>query len=212
MLDDEDGVAEVSQSRERMQQPVVVAGVEPNGRLIQHVENAAEAGTDLRGQADALGFTAGKRGRRTIQAEIAESHRQEKIQPLSDLFERARSDFALARGELLENQVHGRPRRAQRQCGEIRDGIPAELHGKALRPQPPSLAGGAERGGHVLRHPFAVVVRVRFLKIALEQGKNSREPEFLLAFSSPAPGFSGILPIPPPLRRRIPVEKQALDF
>ena len=43
VLDDEDGVAEVAQSLERLNEAVVVALMEADGGLVEHVENAAEA-------------------------------------------------------------------------------------------------------------------------------------------------------------------------
>ena len=49
---------------ERLDEPAVVALVEADRRLVEHVEHADEAGADLRRQPDALGLAAGERGRR----------------------------------------------------------------------------------------------------------------------------------------------------
>ena len=65
VLDDDDGVADVAQVLERAEQAVVVALMQPDRRLVEHVEHAREARADLRGEADALRFTARQRaGRR----------------------------------------------------------------------------------------------------------------------------------------------------
>jgi hypothetical protein len=61
MLDHDHGVAEVAQVLERFQQPVIVALVQADGRLVQHIEHAGQARADLRGQPDALAFAARQR-------------------------------------------------------------------------------------------------------------------------------------------------------
>jgi hypothetical protein len=61
MLDHDDGVAEVAQALERVEQARVVALVQADGGLVEHVEHAGEAGADLRGEADALALAARQR-------------------------------------------------------------------------------------------------------------------------------------------------------
>src|SRR5467141_461980 len=61
VFDDEDGVAEIAKLFERAEKASVVAGVEADAGLVENIENAAEARADLRGEANALGFAAGKR-------------------------------------------------------------------------------------------------------------------------------------------------------
>src|SRR5690606_34652750 len=58
MLDDDHGVAEVAQALERFEQAIVVALVEADARLVEHVEHAREARADLAGEADALALAA----------------------------------------------------------------------------------------------------------------------------------------------------------
>ena len=65
VLDDEHGVAEVAQADQRVDEAVVVPLVQADGRLVEHVEHADQAGADLGGQADALGLAAGQGGRRS---------------------------------------------------------------------------------------------------------------------------------------------------
>ena len=52
--------AQVAQVLEGAQQAVVVALVQADGGLVQHVHDAGEAGADLARQADALGLAAGQ--------------------------------------------------------------------------------------------------------------------------------------------------------
>ena len=63
VLDHEHRVAQVAQLYEGLDQAVVVALVQADGGLVEHVKHAAQARADLRGQADALAFAARKRGR-----------------------------------------------------------------------------------------------------------------------------------------------------
>ncbi len=58
VLHHQDGVAQIAQSFEGGQQPVVVARVQTDGRFIQHVQHAHQPRTHLGCQADALGFAA----------------------------------------------------------------------------------------------------------------------------------------------------------
>ena len=58
MLDHDDRVAEVAQVLQRVEQAGVVALVEADGGLVEHVEHAGQAGADLRGQPDALALAA----------------------------------------------------------------------------------------------------------------------------------------------------------
>ena len=59
MLDHDHGVAEVAQPFQRFQKPRVVALMQSDRRLVEHVKHAREAGADLRSQPDALAFAAG---------------------------------------------------------------------------------------------------------------------------------------------------------
>ncbi len=104
--------------------------MEADTGLIENIKNAAKPRADLRGEANALGFAAGKRGRGTIQAKVAEAHGEQKIDAFRDFFERARGDFLLAFGELGDHLVHSGPRGAKRKGGEIGDGPPSKLDGQ----------------------------------------------------------------------------------
>ena len=63
VLHHEHGVAEVAQMAQRVEQLVVVALVQSDGRLVENVEHAHQARADLRRQTD-LWLAAGERRRR----------------------------------------------------------------------------------------------------------------------------------------------------
>ena len=61
VLDHDHGVAEIAQALERFDQPVVVALVQADRGLVEHVEHARQAAADLAGEADALALAAAQR-------------------------------------------------------------------------------------------------------------------------------------------------------
>ena len=68
----------IAQLRERVEQPVVVAGVQADRRLVENVEHADQPAADLPGQADALRFAAGERGGGAVERQIVEPDVEQK--------------------------------------------------------------------------------------------------------------------------------------
>ena len=185
VLDHEDGVAEVAQGFERTKQTAIVAGVQADGRLIENIQNAAQARADLRREANALGFSSGERGGGAVEGEIAEADGEKKLEALGDFVERASGDGKLARRETGEDFIDGSACVGQRKFREFGDGIAADFYRETLRAQallPAHLAG---RRRHVLREIFAIFVGGGFLEIALEMVDDALEIE---AFGWPAVG------------------------
>jgi hypothetical protein len=60
VLDDKDRIADVSEALKRVDQALIVSGVQAYGRLVTDIEHTHQEGADLRGEADALGFATGK--------------------------------------------------------------------------------------------------------------------------------------------------------
>ncbi len=56
MFDDDHRVADVAQTTQCRQQSVVVALVQADTGFVQHIQHPGQAGADLTGQADTLGF------------------------------------------------------------------------------------------------------------------------------------------------------------
>ena len=61
VLDDDEGVAQVAQPGEGVDETTVVALVETDRWFVEHVQHAGQTGADLGGQADALRLAAGER-------------------------------------------------------------------------------------------------------------------------------------------------------
>ena len=97
VLDHDHGVAEVAQPLQRFEQARVVALVQPDRRLVEHVEHAGEAGADLRGEPDALALAARQRAGGARQREVFEPDIDQEFQPLADLLEHPHGDLVLLR-------------------------------------------------------------------------------------------------------------------
>jgi hypothetical protein len=81
---------------ERREQLLVIAGVQTDGRLVEHVEYAAEIRSELRRQPDALRFTATQRRHAAPELEIAEPDFVEELQPLDNLRQNVAGDERFA--------------------------------------------------------------------------------------------------------------------
>ena len=64
VFDDNQRVAEIAQVVQGFDEAFVVTLVQADGRLVEHVHDADQAGADLRGESDALRFSAGQGGGR----------------------------------------------------------------------------------------------------------------------------------------------------
>ena len=64
VLDHDHRIAEPAQAAQRVEEPRIVALVEADRRLVEHIEHAGEAGADLRSEPDALALAARQRARR----------------------------------------------------------------------------------------------------------------------------------------------------
>ena len=141
VLDDDHRVAEVAQPLQRRDQPLVVALVEPDRRLVEDVQHPDEARPDLRRQPDSLRLAARQRRRRPLQRQVADPNVVEEAQPLADLAQDQPRDLALGLAQLERLEPLDRPPRRHRR--QLVDAEPADLHRQALGPQPRAVALGA---------------------------------------------------------------------
>ncbi len=151
VFDDEERVALVAQGKERADEAAVVACMQADAGLVEHVEHAGEVGAELRGQADALGLAAAERVGGALQREVAEADVVEELQALLDLRHDVLRDAAAAFVEIEAAQVReqlggrGGKQRGQRErwlfAGEVEfDGADDAVEARAA-------AVGAGRAG-----------------------------------------------------------------
>ena len=141
VLDQQQGVAQVAELLQASEQAAIVAGMQPDGRLVEDIEHAAQPAADLGGQADALHFAAGERAGRPGQRQVVQAHVDEELDAVANLAEHFAGDLALG--------VVGLPRPqfgqqlAQRQPAIVVDGAVVQAHGRGVVAQPAAAADGA---------------------------------------------------------------------
>ncbi|SCF99209.1 hypothetical protein GA0115255_114852 [Streptomyces sp. Ncost-T6T-2b] len=147
VLDDDERVAHVAQPDQGFDQPVVVALVQADGRLVQDVQHADQAGADLGGQPDALGLAAGQGAGRAVQREVVQADVHQELQPFVDLLEHPLGDLLVAGVQLEAAEELGAL--ADRHRGDLGDGPLHHRHREDDRLEPGALTGGAGHLAHV---------------------------------------------------------------
>ena len=104
------------------EQPLVVALVQSDRRLVEDVHDAHQARADLARQTDALGLAARQGLGAAVQSQVVEPHVHQKAQTLHDLLDDLVGDLAaLARQrqglEKGQRAVDGQGRDARAGCG-----------------------------------------------------------------------------------------------
>ena len=141
VFDHQQGVALVAQLHERVEQHLVVARMQADGRLIQHVTHAAQVRAQLRSQPDALRLAAGQRRCSAIQRQIAEADFTQEMQPAVQF-----ADHVTRNVGISSSQRPRADRRRQRAHGlrrKLRDRLAEQLHMARHRIQPFAVAGRA---------------------------------------------------------------------
>ena len=120
VLDDDQGVAEVLEADQGLDQALVVALVQADAGLVEHVEDADQAGADLGGEPDALRLAARQRARGPVEGEVVEADVEQEVEPLLDLLEHPLADLALAGAELdVAQELGGLVDRHRADLGDV---------------------------------------------------------------------------------------------
>ena len=88
-------IAQVAQALERGDQAVVVALVQADAGLVQHIHHAREAGADLAREPDALRLAARERVGTAVEAQVVEAHVVQEAQARRDLADHLGADLGL---------------------------------------------------------------------------------------------------------------------
>ena len=156
VLHHDQGVAQIAQLDQRVEQAVVITLVQADARLIEHVEHAGETSADLGGQTDALGFTARECHRRAIKTEVVEPHIEQKLEPHADLAQHQITDLDLASIQQWlipfvstnAHQLFDAPQAfTHAAAGELMDAIRPHPHRQSFRFEAQAMTTGA---GHQL--------------------------------------------------------------
>ena len=123
------------------QQAFVIALVQADRRLIQHVHHTNQPGANLARQTDTLGFAAGERFRRTGKRQIVQTDVDKELQAIADLFQHFLSDLRPLAGELqVVEEVH---RVADAHIGNGRQRGVLYKHVARFTTQPRAVTAGA---------------------------------------------------------------------
>ena len=142
VFDHKERVALFDQFFEGVEQVAVVAFVESDGRLIQHVKNASEVRAELGGKTDALGLAAGEGGGGTVEGEVVEADPLHEAEALPDFGEDVGGKDAVV---LVENEgVEQLGRVAGAGAGEVGNGtaMDADIAGLGVEAEPPAFGAG----------------------------------------------------------------------
>ena len=182
VFDDDNGIADIAQALERLDQALVVTLMKTDRGLIQNIEHAHETRADLRCQANTLRLATRKRRRGTIERQIVESNIDQKTQALQDFLDDAPADKLLALGEL--QALKKLERLTARQATNLVNGLAAHGDGEHLRAQTSAVAARARLLANVLLQARLGVL-VRRLGIAFVQDvANARKLGIPLATTS----------------------------
>ena len=148
MLNDDDGIARITQTAERADQFGIVTLVQTDARLVQDIHNADERGADLRCEADSLCLTARKRSRFSPKRQVIKSHAFQKAESRADLLQDLFRDLLFRTVEL---QLVEKLQRAVHVQGAYLINIEsAHRNGKDLGRESLALAGGTRDKVHKL--------------------------------------------------------------
>ncbi len=185
VLDHDQRVAEVAEPDQRLEQPAVVALVQPDRRLVEHVEHADQAGADLRGQPDPLCLPAGQRRRCPVQRQVVKPHIQQEAQPGGHLSQDGARDLLIPLGQPQRWQSRGQL--PDRQRAQFRDGPAVDGHREGYRLQPGPAAGRAGDLAHETREPVVACLILAVVMLSLDVGDRALEAGVVGALP-PVPG------------------------
>src|ERR1035437_4799426 len=192
VLNHNNRIAQVAQLFEDVDEARRVAGVQADGRLVEHIERAHQLRTERGGQLDALRLAAGERGGKAVEGNVFEADRIEKTQPLANLvqdwpgnlllhrreFERAKEFLCLGNGER----------------GGLADVLAVQAHAAGLGPQALAAAVGALGIAAVLAehdaHVQLVLLALHLREEAEDAGKTAlaAQHDFAGRLGQVAPG------------------------
>ena len=147
VLDHEHRVAEIAEGPEGLDQFPVVALVEPDGGLVEDVQDAHQVRADLGGEPDPLCLPAREGPGVPGEREIPEADFFEEVEPGLDLLDDLVCNLPLLVGQFQGPEPGGAAR--DRHVGDTDDGLPVDPDREHLRLEPLPLTGRAGGDPHV---------------------------------------------------------------
>ena len=163
------GVALVAEGPQGTEQDGVVAGVQADGGLVQHVAHALQVAAQLRRQADALRFAAAEGGRATVQRQVAQADRFQKLQPALDLGQQVARDVGRARLQRRRQPLHPVAHGVHVKARNVGNADALKAHGARRGVQARALAAGAGVAGEVADVGFGKGLLAPVLVLGLDR-------------------------------------------
>ena len=148
VLDDDHGVADVTQALQRVEQPRVIALVQADRRFVEHVHHAGESRPDLACQPDALCFAAGQRVGGTVKRQVVEPDVVQERDAVDDFLDDAVGDRQLVAWQLdRRKKCRGL---LERECADFVNRLAGDLHVARFAAQARAFAFGASLAVQIL--------------------------------------------------------------
>ena len=187
MFDHDHRIAQVTQAGERTEQAFVVALVQADRRLVQHVHHTDQAGADLAGQADALCFATGQGVGLALQGQVIQADIDQEAEAFADFLDDLRGDLATpARQAQFTEELQCL---VDRQHHQLRQRAIGHEHVACRLVQARTMAFRARLFADVLGQLLAHRRRLGFLVAAFEVGNDALEA--MLALGA-ATGFGEV--------------------
>ncbi len=182
MLDDDQRVAKVPQAYQSLDQPPVVALVQTDRRLVQHVQDANQAGTDLGRQPDALRLTTGQCAGRAVQRQVVQTDIEQEPQSFANFLENSLGDRLLAAGQLHRaKEIRAFVNGHRADFGNV---LAANGDGENLGLQPSALTDGTRNIPHVTLVTLLAPLALGFLVPALDERHDTFERRIIRALAA----------------------------
>jgi len=184
VFDDNQRVAEIAQVVQGFDEAFVVTLVQADGRLVEHVHDADQAGADLRGESDALRFSAGQGGGRAREGQVVEADVVQEAESGLDLLEHFAGDqlcraFEFQAVDPGEFAYDGH-------VAHVEDGFSVHGDSEHFGLQAASVADLAGHFAHVRLVVFAHGLRIGFVVASHERADHAFEAGGVFAQASPA--------------------------
>ena len=132
MFHHQNGVPLIAQVLQRGQQPVIVALMQADRRLVQHIKHPGQAGPDLAGQPDALRFPARQRAGIARQRQVIQPDIHQEPKTLADFLKDGAGDLVLLRPQRIGHRADPDMRLGNRHLNHLPRMQPGDLYRQRL--------------------------------------------------------------------------------
>ena len=162
------GITQVAQALQSIDQSRIVALVQTNRGLVQHVEHPHQPRTDLGGQANALGLSSRQSAGGARQCQIVQTHVQQERQACIYLGQDGGRNGGFHAAPVLADAAQEIPGGVHREITERRDVLVSDSYRQNLGFQTCAITGRAGNLAHIGFVFSLHQVRIRFVVFALD--------------------------------------------